>query len=124
MRKALFLVGAMLAITPTTSTAEPLVIQGSTTFNARLLAPYKSAIESMSGVALTVIPNKSANGLIALLEGRADMAMISAPLEKEIASLPSSTAKEVDRQSPGAQDCRHAHRFRREPRQSRTQYQS
>ena len=95
MRKVIFFVGALLAITPAPSSAEPLVIQGSTTFNARLLAPYKSAIESMSGVALTVIPNKSANGLIALVEGRADLAMISAPLEKEIKSLGGNFPRET-----------------------------
>ena len=67
--------------------AENLVIQGSTTFNSRLLEPYKRAIETMSGVTLQVIPNKSFNGLAALLSGRADLAMISAPLDRELVAL-------------------------------------
>lgn len=65
--------------------ADPLTIQGSTTFNRRLMEPHQAGIEAVTGHQLTVIPNKSTPGLIALLEGRAHMAMISAPLETEIA---------------------------------------
>jgi phosphate transport system substrate-binding protein len=65
--------------------ADPLTIQGSTTFNRRLMEPHQAEIEAVTGHQLTVIPNKSTPGLIALLEGRAHMAMISAPLETEIA---------------------------------------
>jgi phosphate transport system substrate-binding protein len=64
--------------------ADTLIIQGSTTFARRLMEPYQAAIEAASGQELTVIPNKSTPGLIALLEGRAHMAMISAPLQSEI----------------------------------------
>jgi phosphate transport system substrate-binding protein len=65
--------------------ADPLTIQGSTTFNRRLMEPHQAEIEAVTGHQLTVIPNKSTPGLIALLEGRAHMAMISAPLGTEIA---------------------------------------
>ena len=68
------------------SLAETLVIQGSTTF-ARRIEPYKSAIEASSKHELTLIPNKTVPGLVALLEGRADMAMTSAPLKDEIEVL-------------------------------------
>lgn len=68
--------------------AETLIIQGSTTFARHLLKPdQKDRIESDSGQVLTVIPNKSTPGMLALLEGRAQMAMISAPLKVEIAAL-------------------------------------
>src|ERR1700686_308540 len=67
--------------------AETLVVQGSTTFNRRVMEPHQAAIETASGHQLTVIPNKSTPGLVALVEGRAHMAMISAPLQGEIASL-------------------------------------
>src|SRR5262249_53000556 len=70
--------------------ADPLVIQGSTTFNRRLMEPFKADIEAKSGHELTVIPNKSTPGMIALLEGRAHLAMISASLETEIALLQKS----------------------------------
>ena len=64
--------------------ADPLIIQGSTTFARQLMEPYQAVIEAASGQELTVIPNKTTPGLIALLEGRAHLAMISAPLASEI----------------------------------------
>jgi phosphate transport system substrate-binding protein len=67
--------------------AETLVIEGSTTFNRRIMEPLRSEIEAASGHELTVIPNKSTPGLIGLMEGRAQMAMISAPLATEIGVL-------------------------------------
>jgi phosphate transport system substrate-binding protein len=67
--------------------AEPLVVQGSTTFNRRIMEPFQAQIEEASGQKLTVLPNKSTPGLIGLIEGRAQLAMISAPLETEIEAL-------------------------------------
>jgi phosphate transport system substrate-binding protein len=67
--------------------ADPLIIQGSTTFNRRLMEPYQAEIETVTGHQLTVIPNKSTPGLVALLEGRAHLAMISASLDMEIARV-------------------------------------
>src|ERR1051326_3465200 len=67
--------------------ADTLIVQGSTTFARRVMEPFETAIEAKSGHELTVIPNKSTPGLVALLEGRAHMAMISAPLKSEIAKL-------------------------------------
>ena len=77
---------ALVAI-GTQAFADALIIQGSTTFSRRLMDPHKAAIEADSGHQLTLIPNKSMPGLIALMEGRAHMAMISAPLRSEIAAL-------------------------------------
>lgn len=67
--------------------AETLIVQGSTTFARRLTEPHKAAIEAMATHELTLIPNKSMPGLIALLEGRAHMAMISASLKSETDAL-------------------------------------
>jgi phosphate transport system substrate-binding protein len=67
--------------------AETLIVQGSTTFARRLMEPHKAAIESESKHELTLIPNKSLPGLIALMEGRAHMAMISASLKSEVDQL-------------------------------------
>jgi phosphate transport system substrate-binding protein len=67
--------------------AETLIIQGSTTFSRRLMEPSKAAIEADSKHELTVIPNKSMPGLIALMEGRAHMAMISASLNSEVEQI-------------------------------------
>jgi phosphate transport system substrate-binding protein len=65
----------------------PLRIQGSTTVHSRLLGPHQAAIEELSGQKLVVVPNKSIAGIIALLEGKADLAMISSPLQNEITNL-------------------------------------
>ena len=67
--------------------AQPIVVQGSTTFNRRVMEPHQAEIEAASGQRLTVIPNKSTPGLVALFEGRAHMTMISAPLTNEIEEL-------------------------------------
>ena len=61
--------------------AETLILQGSSTFNSYLMLPYQHDIEAAAGHTLKVIPNKSSTGLIALLEGRAHLAMISASLD-------------------------------------------
>ena len=71
----------------THAAAETLIVQGSTTFYRRLMEANKAAIENETKHELTVIPNKSMPGMIALLEGRAHMAMISASLSSEIDQL-------------------------------------
>jgi phosphate transport system substrate-binding protein len=90
------------ALASWTAAADTLVVQGSTTFNRRVMLVHQAAIEVASGHTLTVIPNKSTPGLIALFEGRAQMAMISAPLASEIA--------EVRRLAP-AMPCERLHAF-------------
>lgn len=67
--------------------ADTLVIQGSTTFARRIMDPLKANIETESKHEMTVIPNKSLPGVIALMEGRAHMAMISSPLKSEIDAM-------------------------------------
>lgn len=64
-----------------------LVLQGSTTFNLELLLEHQHEVEDASRVKLSVFPNKSNLGLVALLQGRADLAMISVPLENEVGIL-------------------------------------
>lgn len=81
--------GALTGAASAEQAAEPvsLSIQGSTTFHTRLLLPFKRDIEAVSGVRLSVIANKSIWGLMALLEGRTDLAMISASLTGEVEAL-------------------------------------
>lgn len=67
--------------------ARHLVIQGSTTFTHRVMDPHQSAIEKAAGAKLTVVPSKSSLGLLALFEKRGDFAMISGPLDNEVAEL-------------------------------------
>lgn len=66
------------------ATAAEVRVQGATTFFERLLAPNLARIEQLAGAKLSVVPNKSIWGLIALLERRTDLAMISADLHGEI----------------------------------------
>jgi ABC-type phosphate transport system substrate-binding protein len=73
------------------ATAETLIVEGSTTFNARFMVPYRSAIEAAAKQTLTIVPNKSSLGLTSLLEGHADLAMISTSLESEIVLLRKKT---------------------------------
>jgi phosphate transport system substrate-binding protein len=47
--------------------ADTLILQGSTTFNRRVIEPYQAAIEQKSGHDLTVVPNRTMLGIIALL---------------------------------------------------------
>jgi phosphate transport system substrate-binding protein len=77
----------LLAASALPAAADVLMIQGSTTFNSRLVVPYQAEIEATSGYKLVVIPNKSSVGLLALLEERTDLAMISTALESEVALL-------------------------------------
>jgi phosphate transport system substrate-binding protein len=82
----------MLAVTMTQmvtqaaapAAAETLIVQGSTTFNRRIMEPFRAEIERAAGYDLTIIPNKSTPGLVGLMEGRAHLGMISAPLRTEI----------------------------------------
>jgi phosphate transport system substrate-binding protein len=71
----------------TAAAADPLILQGSTTFNRRVMEPHEATIESKSGQEITVIPNRTMLGIIALMEGRAHMAMISASLESEVGKM-------------------------------------
>ena len=89
LSRRVLILGATLACLSGSSAAlaDPLTIQGSTTFNRRIMERYQAEIETISGQQLTVIPEKSTPGLIALLKGRTHLAMILAPLETEIALL-------------------------------------
>jgi phosphate transport system substrate-binding protein len=67
--------------------SEGIVIQGSSTVSSRLFVPFKAAIEEKSGQKIAVTSSKSSAGLISLLEGQAQLAMMSSPLEEEIPNV-------------------------------------
>jgi phosphate transport system substrate-binding protein len=67
--------------------AQTYVLQGSTTFAHSVMEPHQGAIEASSGHKLTVVPNKSSQGIVALFEKFGDFAMISGPLQNEIDTL-------------------------------------
>lgn len=67
--------------------AETLSLHGSSTFYSQLMQPLQGSIEAKSGHKLMVVSNKSSLGVLALFERRADLAMISASLESQIAAV-------------------------------------
>ncbi|MGH1417635.1 MAG: substrate-binding domain-containing protein [Hyphomicrobiaceae bacterium] len=69
---------------PALTAPDVVKVQGSTTFYSKLLGPNLKRIEKLAGVRVSCIPNKSIWGVIALLEKRADVAMISARMDGEI----------------------------------------
>ena len=79
------MVACQLAYMP--AHAEAITVVGSTTFSREIMNPYRVAIEEATGHKLLIISNKSIPGLVELLERRADLAMISAPLEDELSVL-------------------------------------
>jgi phosphate transport system substrate-binding protein len=90
MRKrcGVLVVASMLILWPyAAAKAQTFIVQGSTTFTHNVMEPYQIAIEASSGHKLTVVPNKSSFGILALFEKRANFAMISGPLETEIQHL-------------------------------------
>ena len=63
------------------------MLQGSTTFTDCLITRFQATIEEESEQTLTVIPNKSMTGLVALVQRQADFAMTSTDVESGKAQL-------------------------------------
>jgi phosphate transport system substrate-binding protein len=84
---AAFLLSWTILLPVLPARAGEVIVQGSTTVATTLITPNLRAIETASGQRLTVIPNKSNLGLIALFEHRANLAMISTSLANEVALL-------------------------------------
>jgi phosphate transport system substrate-binding protein len=76
--------------------AQSISLNGSTTVAYMLVLPNKAAIEAASGQSIVVVGNGSQRGLSDLVLGRAEIAMISAPIEEE--------AERVNRRKPGSFD--------------------
>ena len=84
-------VTAHLAATVPAVRAEPLIIQGSSTFSNNLLIPNQAAIEALTGQSLKIVALRSDLGLLRLLAGQAEFAVISTSLEHAIDSLKSNS---------------------------------
>jgi phosphate transport system substrate-binding protein len=67
--------------------AQTLTLAGSTTFNNAVISFRQQKIESLTGLRLVVLPNKSDLGIKLLLEGRVDIAMISVALEPLVQAM-------------------------------------
>ncbi|MFZ5806500.1 MAG: substrate-binding domain-containing protein [Verrucomicrobiota bacterium] len=73
-----------------------LKLNGSTTVSNSIINPNKSDLEAKSGCKLAVTANGSGNGLTDLAKGKADMAMISAPLAEVAEKVNAKAAGTVD----------------------------
>ncbi len=86
-----------LFLSVTCLTAQTVLrLNGSTTVNNALVKPNQAAIEAATGGKLQVTANGSGNGLTDLAEGRADVAMISAPLSDVAGKVNSKKAGTIE----------------------------
>ena len=80
--------------------AATLKVQGSTTVARNLILPKQAEIEKASGQTLQIVANGSGRGVLALVSGEADMAMISAPLDVTVENLNKAKPGSVDEGAP------------------------
>jgi phosphate transport system substrate-binding protein len=96
MRKLPFLVLSLFVATTSMAAAGPVSLHGSTTVNNAIMTPKKAEIEKASGQQLDVVGNGSGRGIADLVAGKAQIAMISAPLEDEVKKINEKTPGSVD----------------------------
>lgn len=72
-----------LAVTAGASQAAELRLNGSATVAKTVIGPNLQKLQTNTGLTFKIVANGSGNGLKDLAAGRADMAMISAPLQVE-----------------------------------------
>jgi len=75
------------ALTAPPVLADTVRLQGSAGFAREVIDLYRNQIEDLSGHRLKLTPTTSPDGLIALLKGKADLAMVWAPLDRVVADL-------------------------------------
>ena len=62
-------------------------VHGATTVAFGLMKPNEAKVEQLTGIQITVLPSSTLHGLTDLVQGRADIAMLSEPLEIAAESL-------------------------------------
>lgn len=96
MRKLPFLALSLVMTMTSVAAAGPVSLHGSTTVNNMIITPKKAEIEKASGQQLDVVGNGSGRGIVDLVAGTAQIAMISAPLDDEVKKLNEKTPGSVD----------------------------
>ena len=71
-------------------------LHGSTTVMNTIIGPNKTEIERQSGQQLELVGNGSQRGIADLVAGRAQIAMISAPLAQEVRKVNEKTQGAID----------------------------
>lgn len=94
--KSTILALTAFAVTTGVSQAVEMRLHGSATVAKTIIGPNLKSLQSGTGLTLKVVANGSGNGLKDLAAGRANMAMISAPIEVE--------ADIVNGKAPGSLD--------------------
>jgi phosphate transport system substrate-binding protein len=80
-------IGCLGALCAGTALAETLSIRGSAGFANEVMTPYRDRIETLTGHKLNLTVDTAGGGLLALLKGETDLAMVSAPLASIVAPL-------------------------------------
>jgi phosphate transport system substrate-binding protein len=96
MRKLPFLAFSLVMAMTSVAAAGQVSLHGSTTVNNMIITPKKAEIEKASGQQLDVVGNGSGRGIVDLVAGTAQIAMISAPLDDEVKKLNEKTPGSVD----------------------------
>jgi phosphate transport system substrate-binding protein len=76
--------------------AEPILLNGSTTVINMLVGPHQAEIEAASQQQIVLTGNGSQRGLADLIAGKVQVAMISVPLELEVAKINSKQPGAID----------------------------
>src|SRR5438552_1133042 len=96
MRKLLVASLLVVAANIAPASAGQISLHGSTTVNNAIITPKKAEIEKASGQTIEIVGNGSGRGIADLIAGKAQIAMISAPLEDEVKKLNEKTPGSVD----------------------------
>ena len=96
--QSVFAVLVLMALICLKDAPKPSVVRlhGSTSVAYTLIYPNKNEIENKSHCVLEIASNGSGNGLVDLAHGKADVAMISAPLEEIAAKINAESHGMID----------------------------
>ncbi len=97
-RKIICLLALLAVYAAPSAQAKEVTVAGSTTVSSTLLTPHETRIEKQAGQRIRVNAIGSSRGVIALYEGNADLAAISAPL--------ADVVREINSKRPGTIDGR------------------
>src|SRR5437879_5054286 len=96
MRRVASIIFGVIGLMTHPASAEQVVLHGSTTVANAIIAPHKAEIEQRSGQQLVITENGSQRGLVDLIAGRAQIAMISAPLAEVARKVNEKTPSTID----------------------------
>lgn len=95
-RVILSLFSALLLLPAQEALAKEFEVHGSSTALQALLSPNQDAIEQRAGHTLNLVSKASDSGVMDLVTGAADIAVISTPLDQVVAKLNKKRAGSVD----------------------------